>query len=124
MRAHCDPAIRWGVRWELVLSRSTVEHRWVNGQCNRLPALAAELVRRPVSVLVVTTTPAALAAEAATKKHCGVDYQIYRVATLMYSRKSRAVGFRVRFRRVATATVNCCVPRATGSALSDQRLAF
>jgi hypothetical protein len=68
--------------------------------------------------------PAALPAEADTKKPSGVDDQIYRAATLMYSRKSRAVGLRVRFRRVATATVNCCVPRATGSALSDHRLAF
>ena len=42
----------------------------------------------------------------------------------MCSRKSRAVGLRVRFRRVATATVNCCVPSATGSGLSDQRVAF
>jgi hypothetical protein len=81
-------------------------------------------VRRPVTVVVGTTTPAALAAGADTKKLYGVDHQIYRVATLMYSRKSRAVGLRVRFRRVATATVNCCVPRATGSALSDHRLAF
>ena len=94
------------------------------GQCDRLPARAVELVRRPVTVLVGTTTPTVLAAEADTKKPFGVDHQIYRVATLMYSRKSRAVGLRVRFRRVATATVNCCVPRATGSALSDHRLAF
>ena len=57
-------------------------------------------------------------------KPYGVDHLIYRVAALMCSRKSRAVGLRVRFRRVAMATVNCCVPRATGSALSDQRLAF
>ena len=75
-------------------------------------------------MLVGTTTPPALAVKAATTKPYGVDHLIYRVATLMCSRKSRAVGLRVRFRRVATATVNCCVPRATGSALSDQRLAF
>ena len=93
------------------------------GQCDRLPALAAELVRRPVAMLVGVTTQAALPAKPATKPY-GVDHLIYRVATLMCSRKSRAVGLRVRFRRVATATVNCCVPRATGSALSDHRLAF
>ena len=85
-------------------------------------ALAAELVRRPVTVLVGTMAPAALAAKAATTKPHGADHLIYRVATLMCSRKSRAVGLRVRLRRVATATVNCCVPRATGSAF--QRLAF
>jgi len=61
---------------QLVLSRSTCKYRWADGQCDRLPALVAELVRRPVTVLVGTTTPAALAAEAATKKRCGVDYQI------------------------------------------------
>ena len=107
-----------------MLSRSICKHRWADGRYDRLPALAAELVRRPVTVLVGTMAPAALAAKAATTKPHGADHLIYRVATLMCSRKSRAVGLRVRFRRVATATVNCCVPRSTGSALSDQRLAF
>jgi putative ABC transport system substrate-binding protein len=43
-----------------------MEYRWADGQAARFPALAAELVRLPVDVLVVPTTPAALAAKHAT----------------------------------------------------------
>src|SRR5437016_13816320 len=38
-----------------------VEYRWANGDNNRLPALAAELVGLRVAVLVSSTTPSALA---------------------------------------------------------------
>jgi putative tryptophan/tyrosine transport system substrate-binding protein len=43
-----------------------VEYRWANGQYNQLPAMAGELVRRPVTLIVAQAPPAALAARAMT----------------------------------------------------------
>src|SRR5215471_12852312 len=45
----------------------TIEYRWAEGRNDRLPALAAELVRLPVNVIVCAgSTPAAIAAKAAS----------------------------------------------------------
>src|SRR3954465_12142164 len=43
-----------------------MEYRWAEGQYDRLPGMAADLVRRKVDLIVAVAPPAALAAKAST----------------------------------------------------------
>jgi ABC-type uncharacterized transport system substrate-binding protein len=63
-------AIREGLRELGYVEGRTIalEVRWAEGRYERLPALVADLVHIGVDVLVIATTPGALAAKSATSK--------------------------------------------------------
>jgi putative ABC transport system substrate-binding protein len=61
-------ALRLGLRDYGYLEGRTIaiEYRWAEGRYDRLPALAEDLVRRKVAVIITQGTPAAFAAKRAT----------------------------------------------------------
>ena len=66
---HADEAFRHGLRdlGSVEGQNIAIEYRWAEGQLDRLPDLAAELVRLKVDVIVASSTPTALAAKNATR---------------------------------------------------------
>src|SRR5262249_21191599 len=67
-RAHLVTVFRQGVRETGYVEGQNVaiEYRWAQDQVERLPDLAADLVRRQVTVIAAHDTPSSIVAKAAT----------------------------------------------------------
>src|SRR5262249_20223098 len=64
--AECIPSGPAGIWCYIEGPERAIEYRWAEGRNDRLPEMAAELVRRQVTVIVAMNTASVLAARAAT----------------------------------------------------------
>jgi putative ABC transport system substrate-binding protein len=84
----------------------TIEYRWANGEYDRLPVLAADLVGRKVNAIAALSVPSALAARSATFDDPD-RFQRRRRGRARPGRQSRPAGGATS-RASASSPSNCC----------------